>query len=186
MGGGKSTLAAHLLQHPEVRLLSDDSPFVDGRGRVHAFPLHLGLLSGSEVLVPEKQRRVVQRMEFGPKVLVNYEYYADRVCASAEPGIVFLGRRSLSAECQIERAGMVAGLRAALSNCVVGLGLFHGLEFILERSAWELVSKLGIACSRLFNCFQLLRRSEIYTVRLGRNPQKNASEVLDFVRKVLA
>ncbi len=48
MGGGKSTLGAELLRHPDVQLLSDDSPLVDRAGRVHAFPLRLGLLPGHE------------------------------------------------------------------------------------------------------------------------------------------
>ena len=48
MGGGKSTLGLHLLRHPQVEILSDDSPFIDRHGRVLAFPLRLGLLPGSE------------------------------------------------------------------------------------------------------------------------------------------
>jgi hypothetical protein len=186
MGGGKSTLGAHLLQRPEIKLLSDDSPFVDSKGHLHAFPLHLGLLPNHEGQVPEQHRRMIRRMEFGPKILVNYSYFADRVCASAEPGIVFLGRRSLSPECRIERAGMTAGIRAAVTNCVVGLGLFHGLEFILESSALELASKASVAYSRLTNCLQLLRRSEVYYVHLGRDPETNARCVTEFAHKTFA
>jgi hypothetical protein len=185
MGGGKSTLGAHLLQHREIKLLSDDSPFVDASGRVHAFPLHLGLLPGAEGEVPERHRRLVRRMEFGPKILVNYEHFAERVCASAAPGIVFLGSRTLSPDCRIEPAGMTAGVRAMISNSVVGLGLFHGLEFILQHSAWELAAKLNVGWSRLVNCLRLLRGSEIQHLRLGRNPEANAAAVVEFSRRVL-
>ena len=86
MGGGKSTLGLQLLQHPQVELLSDDAPFVDRRGRLLACPLRLGLLPGSEKTIPAEQRRTIQRMEFGPKHLVNYSYFSSRVCPSAEPG----------------------------------------------------------------------------------------------------
>jgi hypothetical protein len=185
MGGGKSTLGAHLLRHADVKLLSDDSPFVDASARVHAFPLHLGLLAGSESEVPEKHRRLVNRMEFGPKFLVNYEYFADRVCASADPGIVFLGSRTLSRDCRIEPAGMRAGIRAMVANSVVGMGLFHGLEFILERSPWELLAKAHVGWSRLSNCFRLLRRSRICHLHLGRDPEANAAAVVGFARGVL-
>jgi hypothetical protein len=185
MGGGKSTLGAHLLRHPDVKLLSDDSPFVDTEGKLHAFPLHLGLLAGSESEVPEKHRRLVRRMEFGPKYLVNYESFADRVSPCADPGIVLLGGRTLSQECRIEPAGMRAGIRGMVVNSVVGMGLFQGLEFILERSPWELLAKAQIGWSRLANCLRLLRRSRICHLHLGRDLDRNASTVVEYARGVL-
>jgi hypothetical protein len=48
-------------------------------------------LPGAEPEIPTERLRVIQRMEFGPKLLVSDEYSADRVKASAESGIVFLG-----------------------------------------------------------------------------------------------
>ena len=185
MGGGKSTLGAYLLRHPDVKLLSDDSPFVDASGRVHAFPLHLGLLAGSESEVPEKHRRLVNRMEFGPKFLVNYEFFADRVCPCAEAGIVFLGGRTLSRECRIEPAGMRAGIRAMVAGSVIGMGLFHGLEFVLESSPWELLSKVHLGWSRLANCSRLLRQSRICRLHLGRDSEANAAAVVEYARGVL-
>lgn len=180
MGGGKSTLGLHLLQHPEVQILSDDAPFIDRQGRVYACPLRLGLLPGSEELVPAQHRRVIHRMEFGPKHLVNYSYFQNRVCPTAAPGLVLLGARILAPECHIEPAGMRAGLRASLANCVLGVGLFQGLEFILASSAWELVKRAGLGFSRLANCFQLLRRSQICRIHLGSDPQRNARVLLDY------
>jgi hypothetical protein len=184
MGGGKSTLGDYLLRYPEVKLLSDDSPFIGADGRVHAFPLHLGLLAGSEGEIPERHRRYIERMEFDPKYLVNYEYFAHRVVASAEPGIVFLGSRTLARDCRIEPASMTAGLRTMMSNCVIGLGLFQGLEFVLESSPWELLGKARVGWSRLTNCHRLLRRSRIYHLYLGRDLEKNAASVLECARSL--
>lgn len=185
MGGGKSTLGAALLEHPEIKLLSDDSPFIEPGGRVRAFPLHLGLLPGREKEVPPEHRRRIERMEFGEKYLINIDYFADRLAPSAEPGLVFLGRRSLGSDCRIEPAGGLAALRAMIANCVVGLGLFHGLEFILSASPWELASKATLGISRLDNCLALLRRSETYCLRMGRDVRANAQAVLEFARQRL-
>jgi len=179
MGGGKSTLGGALLEHQEVKLLSDDSPFIDSSGKVHAFPLHLGLLPGQEQTVPPEHRRRIDRMEFGVKHLVNIDYFADRLAGSAEPGLVLLGRRTLGAECCIEPAGTAAALRAMIANCVVGLGLFHGLEFILSASPWELASKVSLGISRLNNCMALLGRSESCYLRMGRNVKENARVLVD-------
>jgi hypothetical protein len=186
MGGGKSTLGLHLLNHPFVQLLSDDSPFIDRKGDVHAYPLRLGLLPGSEKTVPAEHRRSIQRMEFGAKHLVNYSYFQSRVSALAEPGLVFVGARTLSHDCRIEEIGTMAGLRACIPNCVVGLGLFQGLEFVLSANAWELTRKMSLGVSRTRNCWQLLRRSRVSRVHLGSDPELNAKTVVDYANTVLA
>jgi hypothetical protein len=182
MGGGKSTLGLHALAHPDVQILSDDSPFVDRHGRLLAFPLRLGLLPGSEDSIPAEYRRKVQRMEFGPKHLVNFSYFRDRVCASAKPGLLLIGSRSMSAECRIEKLSRLAAMRSCMVNCVVGVGLFQGLEFLLNASVWELFRNCGLGISRFRNCWQLLSRSEVCRISLGRNPELNARTLVEFAR----
>jgi hypothetical protein len=184
MGGGKSTLALHLMNLPGVRLISDDSPWIDRRGRALAYPLRIGLLPGSEHSIPQHQRRVIQRMEFGPKHLVNFSYFEDRVCPAAEPGAVFIGARSLQPDCRIEEIGMREALRPMIANGVIGLGLFQGLEFILHSSALELAKKTGLGLSRARNCWRLLRRSHLYRVHLGSEAELNARTVLEFTQKL--
>jgi hypothetical protein len=178
MGGGKSTLGADLLKHPEVRLLSDDSPLIDRRGGVHAFPLRLGLLPGHEDEVPPEHRRVIQRMEFGPKIVVGFEYFRDRVVAQAEPGLVLVGTRSLGRECRVEPLGLFDGLKAMAPHCIVGVGLFQGVEFLLSRRPAETLALAGVAWSRLRASWRLLRRSKVFRVSLGRDRDLNARTLL--------
>jgi len=185
MGGGKSTLGGALLRYPEVRLLSDDSPLIDRQGTVHAFPLHLGLLELPGEDVPSEHIRTIERMEFGRKVLVNYRYFAHRVCPSAEPGLVLLGRRRSGLGCRLEPAGRLEALRAIFINGVVGMGLFQGMEFLLGSSWLELAGKIRVAVSRLRNFRQLLRRSKTFRVDLGRDPVENARTILEFAAEHL-
>ncbi len=185
MGGGKSTLCSALLRYPEFHLLSDDSPYVSRDGVVHAYPLRLGLLPGHRADIPERYQRTIERMEFGPKVLVNYEYFADRVIPSARPGIVFLGQRSMSAVCDIKPAGSWAQFKSMMVNCVVGLGLYQGLEFVLTHSPAELLRKLPVAWSRLRNARRLFAASQVYHLTLGRDQELNASTVREFVSQNL-
>lgn len=184
MGGGKSTLGLHLLQHPDVQLLSDDSPFIDRQGRVLAYPLRLGLLPGTEGGIPAEHRRMIDRMEFGPKHLVNYSYFASRVAAAAEPGLVLIGARALTDDCLVEPVSRLAALRACVANCVVGVGLFQGLEFVLNSTPWDLLGHAGIGASRLRNCVKLIRRSTVCRVRLGRDSALNARVVLEHARRL--
>ncbi len=180
MGGGKSTLGLYLMKHPEVQILSDDSPFIDSMGQVFAYPLRIGLSPGSEDSIPQEHRRVIQRMEFGPKHLVNYSYFQDRVCASAPPGLVLIGSRRMTNDCSIEEVGVPAGLRACVPNCIVGVGLFQGLEFILRSSGWELLKHAGVGMSRFWSCLRMLQRCRVCRVHLGSDPALNARTVLDY------
>ena len=186
MGGGKSTLSQGLMHYDEFDFLSDDSPFISADGRVHAFPLRLGLLPGNEQDIPSSQKRTIRRMEFGPKVLVNYEYFAHKVRPVADPGIVFLGRRSLSQDCRIEPVSVKEKYHSMIVNCVVGLGLFQGLEFLLTRNPLELAAKTGVAWSRLRNARKLFSRSEVYRLILGRDQKHNAETVREFVLRRLS
>jgi len=186
MGGGKSMLASELLKCQDFDFLSDDSPFIAPDGRVYAFPLRLGLLPGADTEFPAEHKRTINRMEFGPKVLLNYSYFASRVKPVADPGIVFLGRRSLAPDCRIEPAGTVESYRSMVADCMVGLGLFQGLEFVLRSSAIELASKAWTGMSRLRNARRLFRRSLVYRLILGRDRAQNAQAIIDFVREHLA
>jgi hypothetical protein len=182
MGGGKSTLALHLMKYPDVRLLSDDSPYIRRDGHVLAYPLRLGLLPGSEKDIPEEHRRLINRMEFGPKHLVDYSYFKDRVQPSAPPGVVFIGARTMERGCRVELARRPEALRACIANCVVGVGLFQGLEFILQASGWELLRKTGVGLSRLRNCAALVRRSRVCRIYLGSDPVENARTLAEYCR----
>jgi hypothetical protein len=184
MGGGKSTLAVHLLKHPEVKLLSDDSPFIGSNGKVLPYPLRIGVLEGSENTIPAEQRRLITRMEFGPKYLVNYSYFKDRVAKSTEIGLVVIGVRTPGSGCRIEQVSKLTGLRACLANCVIGVGLFQGLEFILNSSGWELLGQSRVGMSRLLSCSQMLRRARVCRVHLGRDSELNAQTILDYVSRI--
>lgn len=184
-GGGKSTLCSALLKYPEFSLLSDDSPYISTDGHVHAFPLRLGLLPGSESDIPVEFQRTIRRMEFGPKILVGYEYFADRVRPAAAPGIVFLGKRTMKKDCRIVPAGKWAQFKSMTVNCVVGLGLYQGLEFVLTHSPFELLSKTRVAWSRLRNARKLFSMSSVYELTLGRDQALNAATVQAFVEEKL-
>jgi hypothetical protein len=124
-------------------------------------------------------------MEFGPKILVHHDLFRNRVTPRAEPGIVFLGYRSLDDRCRIEPARRGESYRSMIANCAVGLGLFQGLEFVVRSSPLELVGKTRTGWSRLSNARKLFRRSEVYRLILGRNTAENARVVTAFVRSRL-
>jgi hypothetical protein len=174
MGGGKSTLGGALLEQQDLSILSDDSPFIDRLGNSLAFPLRLGLLKGSEQQVPPEHRRLVQRMEFGPKYLVNYSYFEDRVVDRAKPGLLLFGRRTLAREGRMEPASYTTAMSGMIPNMIVGLGLFQGLEYLLERSTREIAGNVGLGWSRFRNAHTLVRSSQTFLFHMGRDLAANS------------
>jgi len=186
MGGGKSTLGASLLKVSGMSILSDDSPIIDRDGNALAFPLRIGMLKGREHEVPEEHRRLVNRMEFGPKYLVNYSYFASRVADRAKPGIILMGRRTLASEGRVEKASYRTAMQAMTPNMIIGLGLFQGLEYLLERSSREIAGKAGVGWSRLRNAHRLVRSSANFMFHMGRDPEANAQMVMELADRTIA
>jgi hypothetical protein len=74
-------------------------------------------------------------------------------------------------------------LDALVKYLVVGLGVYQGLEFLLERGVWELAGKTGLAASRLRNGLSLLRKAPAYKFILGRDMSRNTHTLIDFTHR---
>ena len=184
MGGGKSTLALQLLQSGQVKLLSDDSPLITRRGEVLPFPLSIGVRPGNEPNIPARYLHWVNRMNFGPKVLIDTDYFATRVSPPCQAGVILLGQRALGHESRIEPASKLAATKAFIRDAVIGLGLFKGAEYVLQRSAWEILGKSGVAFSRLQSSLKVIQRSKIHRYIIGHDHIRNRDVLLDFVQQL--
>jgi hypothetical protein len=179
-GGGKSTMALKLLNHPGVLLLGEDTPLIDRQGRILPFPLRLGVRLGQQTGIPEQYLRTVERMEFEPKTLIDIEYFRDRLGQVVEPAAILVGERNLGDVSEIVPLARRRALRALLKYVVVGLGVYQGMEFILERGVHEVLGKGEVAASRLYNSVRLLVKAPSYRFILGRDTTKNFQTLLEF------
>ena len=71
--------------------------------------------------------------------------------------------------------------RAFIKNGVVGLGLYQGVEFVPESTAWELLGKAGQALSRLGNSVSVIRRSRVYRLSMGPDIQQTQEVLIRFL-----
>jgi hypothetical protein len=181
-GGGKSTMALELMRCPGFLLLGEDTPLIDRRGYILPFPLRLGARPEQETGVPSEYLRTVDRMEFDPKTLIDIEYFKDRLGGKVEPGLILIGERNLGEVSEIVPLTRRRALKGLVKYMVVGLGVYQGMEFVLERGLGELFGKGGVAFSRLYNSVQLLARAPAYRFVMGRNIEKNRQTLLDFLR----
>lgn len=179
-GGGKSSTALELLGRPEIRLMSEDSPLIDRNGDILPFHTCLGIKFGSpRPDIPDRYLRHVRRMEFDPKTLVDLEFFQEHLeTARTAPWQLIVGQRQLGSSSRLQPIPRLAAFKSLVTNMVVGIGLYQGLEFILERSTSEVLGKSTLVASRLFNALQLLRRVECHRFFMGRNIKQNC-EVLE-------
>jgi hypothetical protein len=182
-GGGKSTMALELLRHPGFLLLGEDTPLIDRRGRILPFLLRLGVRPEQDTGIPPQYLRTVQRMEFDPKTLIDIEYFHDRLGKEVEPGFILVGERNLGEVSEIIPLARHQALKALVKYMVVGLGIYQGIEFILERGLWELLGKGGVAASRFYNSLRFIVRVSAFRFVLGRNTKKNCQTLVDFIRQ---
>ncbi|MFN8613534.1 MAG: hypothetical protein U0931_38705 [Vulcanimicrobiota bacterium] len=184
-GGGKTTMALSLLRRPGFGLVSEDSPLVDRQGRILPFHTCLGVKHGSSSPpVPDQFLRRVRRMEFDPKTLIDLDYFADRLERQPlQPGYLLVGQRHLGHEAAIVPLARRRAWHALVTNMVIGIGLYQGLEFLLERGSWEVFARLGLLRSRLYNAWQLLRRTESWQFQLGRDRDRNCDQLIGFLNR---
>ena len=97
-------------------------------------------------------------------------------------GSILLGERWLAGHPFIRPENRRAAIKAFIKNSVVGLGLYQGMEFVLERSALEILGKAGLAFSRFRSSLQVIRRSQVYRFAMGPDVGRNAEVLLEFIR----
>ena len=184
-GGGKSTMALRLLARPGFKLLSDDSPLVDRSGNILGFSLRIGISPDHKSSIDPKFIRTLNRMEFDPKTVIDIEAFKDRLSGSAAPSLLLVGQRNLGKVSRLEPISKFRGFKALTNNMIVGLGLYQGLEFLLEKGSWEVFLKTGLLFSRLRNALRLLQRSECYRFVIGRDLELNVECLTTFLEEKL-
>jgi hypothetical protein len=182
-GGGKSTMALQLMQRPGFGLLGEDTPLIDRNGMVHPFPLRLGIRHDAKTDIPGEYLRTVSRMEFDPKTLIDVTYFEDRWSDAVPPGVILVGSRNAGYVSEIVPLSSRKTFHSLLKYQIVGLGIYQGLEFLLERGTGELWGKGGLAFSRLRAALALMRRARGYRFVLGRDRERNAATLLDFLER---
>jgi hypothetical protein len=173
-GGGKSTLALRALQTDGVRLVAEDSPLIDRQGQLHPFPLRIGVNETDGASLPPERVRRIERMEFHPKLVVDVGAFADRIESRPVPlRHIVVGRRSLGRGAELAPAGKSTAIGPLLRECVVGVGLYQGMEFILQRGLRDVVGSVGTALARGACCSACVSRASVWKLTLGRDHERN-------------
>jgi hypothetical protein len=183
-GGGKSTLAMTLLRNQDqFRLISEDSPLIRPDGCLLPFPLRIGLHPQK---IPADMdpafARPDKRIEFSSKVNIDIRFFGDQISRQPVPAAsLLLGIRSTGRSAQITPASKLSMLRHALANSIIGIGLYQGLEFLMQKSIGESLRHVGLLVSRAYNNMVLLRHARVYEFVIGRDLNRNYECLRDFL-----
>jgi hypothetical protein len=179
-GSGKSTLALRALADERVRLLSEDSPLLRRDGTISPFPLRIGVNPTDRDLIPEGLPvRTLERIEFHPKLAVDVEHFADRIHRERLPLVhLVVGRRTLAERGALEPLDRTDGIAPLLREAVVGIGVYQGMEFVLQHGWRDTVGKSGILGRRAIVAASVLRRARVWRLLLGRDRESNWEALL--------
>lgn len=184
-GGGKTTLAMQILNSTanDIKLISEDSPMIDSNGNLYPFPIRIGLLPEQ---IPEgiddKFINYYERMEFGPKITINLSYFKNRISNNpVSPWIILLGERSTGEIAQIKSAPKSSIIKYILMSSIIGVGLYQGLEFILQKNLSNTFKTAQVILSRTKNNFKMINKSHIFKFTIGRNKQKNINTLISLI-----
>ena len=184
-GGGKTTLMMELLKCPNVKLISEDTPLLNSNGEILPFPIRIGIDANAGFPdLPEKYLRLIKRMEFEPKYLLDIEYFKDKIAKNpCKLKFTFEGIRCLGNDSQIIPVSKLQILRAFFINSVIGLGVYQGIEFILLSSPLEIIKKIALLASRFKNSSRAALKTKSYYFLTGSDKNKNIETFVNFLDK---
>lgn len=184
-GGGKTTLGLSLLGKPGIKLLSEDTPFINWRGQVFPFPFRIGVTNGERTeAIPEEFKRLTGRMHWGFKILVDLRYFKDSIARDAVPlKYLLCGRWTNKATPRIERLSKVGALGYLMRDCVFGLGLPQVIELFLQSGLRGTLQKAAIAFSRLLVSIICVLKANCYQLYLCKDREKNARMIVEFLER---
>ena len=124
-------------------------------------------------------------MEFDSKVTIDIGCFSERIAPEAvPPAAILLGTRTTGIRPGIKPVPRRAAFRHAWSNSIIGIGLYQGMEFIMQKSFGEMILDSRIIFSRAYNNMNLIRKAKVYEFLIGRGRAGNYEVLREFIQGV--
>jgi hypothetical protein len=173
-GGGKSTMALRALREDGVKLLSEDTALMDRRGRLHPFPLRIGVNASDAERLPPGTVRRLERMEFHPKLALEIDAFRESIDDQPRPlRHLVIGLRSLGRDAVLEPVSRRSALMPLLREAVVGVGVYQGMEFLLQRGLSDAVGLMPVWLTRARCSAAALSGARVWRLTTGRDHERN-------------
>lgn len=178
--GGKTTLLIELARIPGVALLSDDTPLVDSQGRLHPFPLRLGVIESPLHLKGEFP--IFKRNGHVDKYLIPLgQLGAPLAHGPGGPVTLLFAQRWRKPETNIQRLSPLESLRGLMTHMVIGVGLPMVMEWFVMHTWRDWLRLVGIAAKRSRAALRLWQHGDSYSFTMGTDPTHNARALVRFL-----
>jgi hypothetical protein len=180
--GGKSTLLAHLLENPEVKIISDDMPLVDTSGLVHAFPSKISMSSPpTSGPLSELKWTEFKRAFYPVKYTAGLSQIETRIERQSfhNRTLLIAGYRLSQGESILTPVKKWKMLAPLMEHMIMGFGLPQILEMFLHFNILDVLKLSFHGLLRTVCALQLLRKSDCYHFYLGPDRAYNAQLLLD-------
>jgi len=183
-GAGKSTFLFDLIKSDEIKIISDDTPVINSKGKIFPFPIRIGLCNDIDTTNIKKEYIYnFKRRKFGDKKLLSYEYFKDKIENEHLPIKILYGQRIFSDCPKIKKTNKLIIFKELIKNCIIGYGLPQVLEYFLSCSIKDIFIKIYIVLLRTYSCIILLLKSkETYCFYLSNNTKENTKNFLTFFK----
>lgn len=190
MKGGKTTLFLNLIKDQALKIISDDGPVVDRRGKIHSFPLRVGVeedpgqtqYSKLPSTVDRQKIYRIHRKKFGPKFLIPMTAFQNPLIGPGKrKNILCQGIRTSTSGFKMVKVKKRKMLFPLMTHLVVGLGLPMVIEYFLESGINDHFRRLHILTSRLWAATRLLMGSDTYFLYLGKDIDLNVEGIRNFM-----
>lgn len=176
--GGKTSTFLNLIRDKSVNIISDDTPVIDRMGKVHAFPLRIGLESKKEIInnfpyIKDEDVYEFERKYYSQKYLLNVTKLKNGVFTGNKNYLV-AGFRSTNTEPYLLKVNKLIMLGQLKKHMIVGVGLPMILEYFLEGTLRDHIVNVKILASRAIAATRLILKSDCYFFYTSKNISKNA------------
>ena len=188
--GGKSTMLVELLKNLEVKMISDDIPLIDSWGRVHPFPLKLGLNEIPEELeIKDIVENIyfMKREHYGEKKLICTRGIKDRVeniDAKFTKIVLAEAFRYNSPHSIILSSSWLKTFGGLFKHGVLGLGSPIIIEYFWQSGWRDFIIKTRIFLLRCLAFFSLSIRARKIKIYSGHSPKETAGQIINFLEKI--
>ena len=118
------------------------------------------------------------------KLALEVDTFADRIEPTAQPLTdLVLGNRTLGQQAKLEPIRRSAAVGVLVREAIVGVGIYQGMEFVLQRGLRDLAGKLDVAWTRTACSAAALARARVWRLTLGRDLDRNWAALLPLLSR---
>lgn len=172
-GAGKTTLALKFLNHPQIKVLTEDIALFK-KGRLYGWHSRFSVRQG-ETNLPG---RLIKNCEGIAKILIDTNNF--NLAKEAKPANIILGQRVLSPKSEIKKISRTKLFLPLFKSMVLGLELQQSLAYFLLRNYKDGFSKIKIGFGRLLALIILLAQTKSYYFEIGDDIEKNYQTLKHF------